>query len=174
MQICPASPDDAWPLAAVDVASWQSAYRGLLPDDYLDALSVEQRAADWQRRLLGHDAERGRSTLVADEDGEILGFLRFGPDEDDPTAGFVFLLYVLPARWRSGVGAALMAAGEARLREMGFTSAALAVLEANDRARRFYEQLGWRTDGARQHETYGGRELAVLRYTRSLSGDPSS
>jgi hypothetical protein len=35
-----ATPDDAWPIAAVDVAGWQAAYRGLMPDDYQDGLSI--------------------------------------------------------------------------------------------------------------------------------------
>jgi GNAT superfamily N-acetyltransferase len=168
MRIRAATPDDAGQIAAVDVASWQAAYRGLMPDAYLDALSVEERAADWRRRLLGRDTERGRSTFVADDGGAILGFVRVGPDPDVPAAGFVFLLYVLPARWRGGVGTALMAAADAALRDGGFMSAALGVLEANDRARRFYECLGWRSDGSRRSDDYGGRELAALRYTRSL------
>ena len=163
-----AIPDDAGPVAAVDVASWQSAYRSLMPDEYLNGLSIEQRAADWQRRLLGVDAQRGRRIYVADDDGDIIGFVRLGPDPDEPTAGFIFLLCVLPANWRSGVGNALMATADADLRDMGFTRAGLGVLEANHRARRFYERLGWHSDGSRQMQGYGGREMAVLRYTRSL------
>ncbi|MGD9891032.1 MAG: N-acetyltransferase family protein [Dehalococcoidia bacterium] len=167
MHVRPATADDAASIAAVDVASWQAAYRGLMPDQYLSALSSEQREVDWQRRLLGGDAQRGRRTYVADE-GEIAGFVRLGPDPDDPSGGFVFLLYVLPSYWRTGVGTALMAAADAAFRDMGLGSATLGVLEANDRARRFYERLGWHTDGSRQMDTYGGRDLAVLRYTRSL------
>jgi GNAT superfamily N-acetyltransferase len=168
MRIRLATPDDAEQIAAVDGASWQAAYRGLMADAYLDALSVEERAADWRRRLLGRDAERGRFTLVADHGGAVLGFVRLGPDPDDAAAGFVFLLYVLPRRWRGGVGTALMAAAEAALRDGGFASAALGVLEANERARRFYERRGWRSDGSRRSDDYGGRELTALRYTRSL------
>ncbi len=167
MRIRPATAEDAASIAAVDVASWQAAYRGLMPDQYLDALSFEQREADWQRRLLGVDARRGRRTYVADDD-QITGFVRLGPNPDDPSGGFVFLLYVLPTHWRTGVGTSLMAAADAALRDMGFGSATLGVLEANHRARLFYERLGWRTDGSRQSDTYGGRELAVLRYTRSV------
>lgn len=168
MRIRPATPDDAGPIAAVDVASWQAAYRGLMPDDYLDHLSVEQREDDWQRRLLGRDAQRGRRTFVADDGGAILGFVRIGPDPDDPSAGFVFLLYVLPERWGAGVGYARMVTADAALRDNGFTSAALGVLADNQRARRLYEHLGWHTDGSPLSDTYGGRELAVLRYTRTL------
>jgi len=41
--IRPATPEDARAIAEVHVASWRYAYRGLLPDDVLDRLSVEER-----------------------------------------------------------------------------------------------------------------------------------
>ena len=42
--IRPAKSDDALEVARVHVRSWQAAYRGLLPDDYLDDLRAEERA----------------------------------------------------------------------------------------------------------------------------------
>ncbi len=45
MLLRPAEPADAMAVARVHVRSWQAAYRGLLPDAYLDGLRPEDRAA---------------------------------------------------------------------------------------------------------------------------------
>ena len=52
-----ASVGDADAIGSVVVRAWQVAYRGIMPDDYLDGLRAEQRAAMWQRVLadLGPD-----------------------------------------------------------------------------------------------------------------------
>jgi hypothetical protein len=53
MEIRRAVADDARGIAQVHVKSWQAAYRGLLPQSYLDALSVEQREAFWVQVIPG-------------------------------------------------------------------------------------------------------------------------
>ena len=42
-----ATPNDAQAIASVQFASWQVAYRGLLPDDALDELSVAAQQEFW-------------------------------------------------------------------------------------------------------------------------------
>lgn len=160
---------DAAALAQVDVASWRAAYRGIMPDAYLAALSEAARAADWQRRLSGVDTARGRLILASEERAGITGFVRLGaePDVEQP-GGYIFLLYVHPSHWGTGAGEVLMTAAGDRLRLQGFRSAALAVLEANHRARRFYERLGWRATALLAPQDYGGAVLDVLRYDRLL------
>jgi hypothetical protein len=41
----PATPDDADAIASVHVRSWQAAYRGIVPDAMLDALSIQRGPA---------------------------------------------------------------------------------------------------------------------------------
>ena len=55
--------------------AWQSAYRGIVPDDYLDALEVDSRRERWRARLAGGDC-----TFVVDEHG-IAGYCRVVPPE---------------------------------------------------------------------------------------------
>jgi hypothetical protein len=43
--------NDARAIAEVHVKSWQVAYRGLLPEDFLQNLSVERREEQWRRAL---------------------------------------------------------------------------------------------------------------------------
>jgi GNAT superfamily N-acetyltransferase len=56
-------------------------------------------------------------------------------------------LYVRPALWGRGVGRELHDEVLDRLRAGGSARCHLWVLEHNDRARRFYERLGWRENG---------------------------
>jgi RimJ/RimL family protein N-acetyltransferase len=158
-----ATSDDAEAIAEVSVESWRAAYDGLMPAQFLNGLSISVEAAGWDRRLTGPDP-RGRQTSVAIDGGRVVGFVTSGPDPDDPNVGLVFLMYALPAAWGSGAGDALMAAALRSLQDNGFQEAVLWVLEANLRARRFYERSGWTREGSHRYDDYGGAQLPALRY----------
>ena len=51
---------DETAIAEVHVLAWQNAYRGIIPDTYLDGLSVPKRTAVWQQIISELDpAARG-------------------------------------------------------------------------------------------------------------------
>jgi len=58
-----AEPRDAPAVARVHVASWRQAYRGLLPQEYLDSLSVEARTTTWAKAF-GQFPDQTSTTLV--------------------------------------------------------------------------------------------------------------
>ena len=87
---------------------------------------------------------------------------------DDPGAGHLFALYLLAARWGSGLGHRLHGAGLDVLRSTGFRHAVLWVLESNARAVAFYEREGWRFDGQSQLERFGSESLTELRMSMRL------
>jgi GNAT superfamily N-acetyltransferase len=154
-----AVPDDALDVARVHVRSWQSAYRGLIAQDYLDALDPEV----WARRYtFGRMGLRMPSTVVAVDGSTICGLATTGlyRDTDLSNYGELMAIYVDPACILTGVGHLLMTAARERLRRVGVTSAALWVLDGNVRARRFYEREGWRFDGSRRTETFGDAPVA--------------
>ena len=154
--IRPATPDDAEAIATVHVRAWQGAYRGLMPQDYLDRIDLIARVARWHEILA-----RPSDVFVAETaDRTILGFTGLSPsrDEDgDPaTTGEVQAIYLTPDAWGQGTGRQLMAAAVARLASKGYTRATLWVLGTNARARRFYEAAGWTTDGATKDDDRHG------------------
>lgn len=160
---------DARAVAEVHVRSWQAAYRGLMPDDFLDSLSVEDREREWRAWLASPPPREGG--LVAEEDGKVLGFVRFGPSRDEggrQDAGEVYAIYVVPEAFRTGTGRELFARASRMLRERGFTEATLWVLEANERARHFYEAAGWRPDGAVSTERMDCLRMPTVRYRTEL------
>lgn len=168
MLIRPAMSRYADRLAFVHVRSWQSAYRELLSQDYLDALTPEQRVRSWRRTLADTDWPR-RGTVVA-EDGDLVGFACIGPSRDAVPVhvGEISSMYVLPAHWGAGVGRRLMAAALASLRSAGCTEAQLWVLDTNARAIRFYESGGWRADGGAKTDEIGGVTITEVRYRCEL------
>jgi GNAT superfamily N-acetyltransferase len=169
LDIRPARPADAEAVAQVHVASWRHAYRGLIPDDYLDRLSVEDREAMWRGAFADPDPRSG--AFVAEQDGRVVGFAAFGPSRDDDAregTGEVPAIYLDPAVVGSGIGRALFAEANAALREVGFTSATLWVLEANAPARRFYEKAGWTWDGGLSTHMFDRANEPVVRYATEL------
>jgi ribosomal protein S18 acetylase RimI-like enzyme len=106
-------------IAVVHVHAWQGAYRGLLPRVYLDGLHPAQRVGQWGRLLTA--VNDGRSgVLVADEDGDLLGFVAYSASRDDDAdpgrVGEIDAIYLRPSAWGQGVGRPLMDAGLASSR----------------------------------------------------------
>jgi len=174
--IRPALPGDAAALAQVHVAAWQVAYRGIMPDRLLDSLSVPNTQARWQQKL----AQQEQLTLVCQLDtdpagtgrGEVVGFAGLGPSRDDDTGeetGEVYAIYLHPDQWGQGLGHALWAQAVEALRAGGYRALTVWVLEANGRARGFYEHMGCTLDpGVTKALDRQGTQLAVVRYRRAL------
>jgi ribosomal protein S18 acetylase RimI-like enzyme len=153
-------------VAELHVRSWQEAYSGLMPAEFLAALDPRDRA----ERYRFEDGEGPTTVLALDQGGALLGFATFGPsrDEDLPDHGEVIALYVDPARHRGGIGRLLMAEARRRLGAAGYAEAFLWVLDGNDRAREFYEREGWVADGARREENPYDIVSNVSRFRRTV------
>jgi len=167
MLLRPAEPADAIAVARVHVRSWQTAYRTLLPDDYLDQLRPEDRA---QRYDFACSDPLKPRTIVATEEGLIFGFVTTAPtrEPDLPDHGELCALHVVPEHWGRGMGLALVSAARARLLELGFQKAVLWVLAGNVRADRFYRIDGWEPDGLQRTDSVWGVTVNEIRYRRGL------
>jgi len=175
IEVGAAQPQDALAIARVHVASWQSAYVGMIPQDYLASLSVDERARAWRGTL----AQGATEVWIAreapsDEPGEeILGFVSFGARRaSEPAAepvGEITSLYVAPGHWGRGIGGALWLRARERLTAAGFATVMLWVLADNARAIRFYRAAGFREDpGSAGDIVVGGHPLRHVRYSRPL------
>jgi ribosomal protein S18 acetylase RimI-like enzyme len=168
----PATVADAPAMGRLHVRAWQAAYRGHMPDGYLDGLRAEDRAAGWER-VLGRGREWG-VVLVAEQAGQVTGFANLGPAEDPPGAGELYAINVDPDAWGTGAGRALLGAAQAELDRMGFAESVLWVLPANARARRFYEIAGWAADGSDRTMEVLGVVVPEVRYRRRSTSEESS
>ncbi|MEM9615620.1 MAG: GNAT family N-acetyltransferase [Actinomycetota bacterium] len=161
---------DAAEMGSVHVRAWQAAYRGIMPDDYLDALSADERAAMWREGLANPPRERFARRAVEAEDGRLVGFCVVGPEGADEGAagGELYAINLDPDHWGTGAGPALIDAGLRALVDAGFGEAVLWVAPGNARARRFYEREGWVADGAERTDEVLGVVVEEVRYRRSL------
>ncbi|MFE0578558.1 GNAT family N-acetyltransferase [Streptomyces sp. NPDC058874] len=158
-------------VSAVRVRGWQAAYAGIVPQAHLDAMTVEDDA-DQRRQWFGRPGRRSRDLVAVGDRGPV-GWVCFGPSRSEVSGvtgpvGEVHALYVAPDLIGTGVGRTLLRAAHAAMREQGFESSALWVLQDNHRARRFYARAGYRADGAAQDDVYGDVTLCELRYRRSF------
>lgn len=172
MEVRRARIDDVARIAEIHVLGWQGGYRCLMPQAYLDGLDPAQRLPRRARSLESADWSRGGCFVVADDDGQLAGFADVGRSRDDDAepgrVGEVSAIYLAPHSWGRGLGREVMAAALRHLADLGYDQVTLWVLEANARARRFYEAAGFRPDGAAKIDDSRGFALREARYRRPL------
>lgn len=164
----PAAPEDAAAIGDAHVQAWRAAYAGLMPQDYLDALSVERRAAGWRRLL--EEPREGSHVAVVLLGGRVAGFAGFGRCRDGGPAehGELYAINLHPGAWGLGAGTALLSFAERELAHMRHTTAVLWVAPGNARARRFYERRGWTAEDVERTAEVDGVTVPEIRYGRSL------
>ena len=168
MQVTHATLEDARTVAEIHVLSWQSAYKSILPAEYLASLSVERREEWWKKCIVAGTPE----LLVAKSDGAVRGWLNFGAcrDEDStPSIAEVWALYVSPESWSTGTGRTLWLRARELMLEQDFKSCRLWVFPQNSRAIKFYQTAGFIRDSSPPKSfELAGRQLQEVRYAYQL------
>lgn len=165
MHIRLATVEDAAAIAQVHVASWQEAYKGLLPTNLLNSLSVERRQTWWEKSLADESGEA--TTLVCEVKNKIVGFCSFGPSRDtdvDKTVGEIYAIYVRAAHWNKGYGYALISQALEMLKSKGLHRATLWLLEGNNRTKKFYERVGFIGERTSKIEKLGKTTVRERRF----------
>lgn len=162
-----ASLTDAKAIAVIHVRTWQCAYRGQIPDEYLDSMSIEKREKGWVEIL----SDPKEKIFVAEIDGKVLGFCGAGKSRDEfaeKNTGEVMSIYVDPETIHKGVGSKMLAAALDYLKEQGYGQVTLWVLTTNQKAREFYEKKGFVPDQATKIVKREGFDLHETRYVMNL------
>lgn len=159
----PAREQDAAAIAGVHVAAWQWAYRGIMPDEFLDGLDATRRERPWQETITAGNG----AVFVAEDEGRIVGFAHVAGHADDDDAE-LYAIYLLEDWTGRGLGRALLEAAERAMSGFGCHEAVLWVARENLVARRFYERGGWSYDGGEDIYSLPGLGLPVVRYRRHL------
>ena len=154
--------DDKLSVSRIYEESWRAAYRGILPQDYLDSIP----AGRWVPYL-----EQARRHVLLLEAGPCLAGVASCAASRDPSLpehGELVSLYLLPAYQGRGYGRLLLEAALAELRALGHQEVFLWVLEENHPARRFYERAGFTAAARWQEDIIGGRPVRELQYRLRL------
>jgi len=131
-------------IAAIHLASWQDAYKGVVPEAVLLGRSIADCLAGWRATFAAHAAN---ITVAASQDGRIHGFCCAGAvvdaDRSGPFEFEVYGLHVAPSSRRNGIGACLLHQALARARRHeGSSTAIVWTLKDLALSRRFYEREG--------------------------------
>lgn len=168
----PMTVDDCEGVAGIRTDGWRHAYRGLVPQPYLDRMDIGADAERHRARLLGSDG-RVVDLVAEDEGGDLVGWAAFGPyrDGDVRTDGAeLYALYLRPGHIGRGVGRTLLTEATRRCASAGHRRMYLWVLKENTRARRFYERAGFGADGTEEPFEVDGVAVPEVRYAKRLPG----
>lgn len=127
-------------IAEIKAGGWQTAYRGIVDEGYLDAMSAQEQSARLKTYPLA-------SFVVAEKGGNVVGFCRIseGSLADGVTPGCeIREIYIRPDMKRQGIGTKLFAYTVQELNRRGYKRMSLGVFEENAGARSFYEKMGGR------------------------------
>ncbi len=147
--------EDVDRLAIVNVETWLAAYTGIVIQERLDAMELDEYRDRWRSNIT--DPPDERIFRVAEVKGEVAAYGIGGPyrpqDEDDETPetatlAELYALYTHPDFQDRGIGLAVHDVVLDEFVQHGYDDAALWVLRDNVGARRWYERRGWRLDGA--------------------------
>ncbi|MGD2145451.1 MAG: GNAT family N-acetyltransferase [Anaerolineae bacterium] len=158
-----AAVDDADAIARVQVDTWRSAYRSIVPSEVLHSLSYEQRSAYWSSIISREDRER--VFLVAEEqENGVVGFCVCGVnrDENSDFASELYAIYVLGVHQDRGIGRTLFDRCRKWTLDRGMTTMIVWVLRDNP-YRRFYEAVGGEVVSERMI-SIGEAELPEVAY----------
>ncbi|WP_179204294.1 GNAT family N-acetyltransferase [Arthrobacter rhombi] len=168
LTIRPASVEDAQNMANVHVRAWQWAYRGLIPDESLDSLSVERRAHNWEGLIQDPNIP---APYLAYKGTNAVGFVHAHTSRDGDASGEigeVTSIYLLPEYVGEGIGWQLWSTALDQLRKSHHTVVTVWVLDTNERGRGFYERAGLVPDGESKTHSIGNHPIQEVRYRGAL------
>lgn len=157
-----AKPEDSRRIAEIQVEGWKAAYRGILPDEHLDAMTPERRQSFWDHQIRDECGEM----FVSEAGSKVTGFCHLIPSRDADGYGVaeIAAIYVDPTVWRHGSGRSLCDAALASAIRIIAPWVTLWVLVENALGCRFYEAMGFFVDGAKKSEDCRGFTLEEVRY----------
>ena len=141
MEIRKATKDDASGIAKVHVRSWQETYQGIVSQDYLDSLKIEDRKPLWEKSL-SETSNISPVFVAVNPEGEIVGFASFGKERSGKfkAEGELYAIYILKEYQGRKLGLGLLQAGLEDLLKQKYDSMLVWVLADNE-SRKFYESL---------------------------------
>lgn len=127
----------------IKTKGWQSAYDGIVDDEYLNNLDNERAA-----RIAKMEASfNANGFIVAELDGEVVGFCRyvannsFSPEVKGADCELT-AIYVRPDLKHCGIGSRMFGYVVEEFRRQGKTRMILWCLRDNEPSKRFYAKMG--------------------------------
>lgn len=145
-------------VSRVYALSWKNAYKGIVPQDYLNNLSEDR----WSKKLI----DQLSNLWIICDGKQIIGASTYAHARDEKYSGWgeIISIYLLPEYYHQGIGTKLLQASMNSLFSAGYEKLYLWVLEDNHPARRFYEKNGFDFNGDTLEYVIEGKPLNEVRY----------
>ncbi|KEF36933.1 MULTISPECIES: GNAT family N-acetyltransferase [Bacillaceae] len=173
MEIRKATIDDIKDISRIHALSWKSAYKGIIPQTYLDELKEDFWVSAFETWL----NDKVLTAQVMMENGSIIGCVAYGKARDKSlfSWGEIVSIYLLPEYFGKGYGNKLLESALLDLKQSGFQNNYLWVLKQNQRARYFYEKNKWRFNEDDECICeIAGKQLTEIRYIYSFDNSTQS
>lgn len=156
--------EDVMVISKIHVDGWKVAYKGILPEDFLQNRSYEEQCSKWNNRYF-NNKDTTEIVLVAEkEEGEVVGFISLDTvSKEVGVDGSIGALYIDKNQQGKGYGTALFKAAVEILKEQGAKSFLLTAFKENKKACSFYDSLGGRVL-SEKIEIIGGVEAIGVTY----------
>ena len=151
--------DDFYAIANIYASSWKTAYKDIVPQDYLDKISEN----NWADKLRNSTSD----AYILIENGKYIGTSSVCAARDEEMSGWgeIISIYLLPEYFGKGYGKPLFDNSVDALLDMGYNKIYVWVLEQNTRARKFYEKNGYKFSD-KKFINIGGKDLPEMRYIK--------
>ncbi len=153
--------DDVDKISEISVNGWKSAYSGLIPDDYLEKLSINKSKERFQDAVLNKS-----ENIDVYEDVYVKAFAFHNRSRDEDLKEYYELtaIYVDPKLKNQGIGSKLIKYIENHAKKLGYTNLLIWVLEGNNKSINFYKKHGYKFDGkTKDIEMWNCRELRLSK-----------
>jgi len=167
MEVKKATIDDVKDISGIHALSWKFAYKGIIPQAFLDELKEDH----WVSAFVDWIKHKVLTAQILSENGKPIGCVAYGTSRDKslPNWGEIISLYLLPEYFGKGYGNKLLNSALLDFKELGYESIYLWVLKDNLRARRFYEKNGLRYNNDEFVLDIMGEKLIDVRYVYSFN-----
>lgn len=168
MDIRLAMEKDVERIAKVHVKSWQQTYKGIISQDYLDSLKIEDKYELW-KRVISTSSEESPVIVAENSGGEIVGFASFGRERMQRFGvdGELYAIYLLEEYKRKKLGTKLYYHGLKEIMKTGIESLLVWVIEDNP-SRRFYDKFFPEQIGQESFEINGRKHIEIAYAWRNL------
>lgn len=165
MEIRTANLNDVFIIATIVIRSWKKAYESIMPQTFLNTLSIEKKADSIREKML---IPNWQVFFIISDNGQDIGSvkLRFSKVKEieyGEIAGF----YFLPEYIHKGYGTRTLQYLEKYLHQKGFTYAFLWILSENKISIAFAEKNGYKYNGEEKTMEIAHRQT-LKKYIKKL------
>lgn len=166
MEIRNAAIDDIEDISRIHALSWKSAYKGIVPQAYLDELKEDFWVSAFEIWI----KDNVLTAQLIFENGSPVGCVAYGKARDMslPNWGEIVSIYLLPEYFNKGYGNILLNSALSDLQRFGYQNIYLWVLKENKQARRFYEKNKLHCNKDECSCEIMGKQLTEIRYIYSF------